>query len=171
MALIFLFKCTLKCRLQFVPIWTSLKFCRLVMGQVNPHATEVIVWFISFINIQCCSSQPHNQIMTCEGIHSKSFKCFPNDKSCSWVVSDCFKLKEFADNNFKFDENGIQLSKRIDKMVGKGEIAHYELFLLFSQCFQTTCEQTRKDQGLFGKGLSLKTIFEKEKCLSPFLKC
>ena len=28
--LIFHFKCTLKCRLQFVSIWTSLKFCRLV---------------------------------------------------------------------------------------------------------------------------------------------
>ena len=25
--------CTLKCRLQFVSIWTSLKFCHLVMGQ------------------------------------------------------------------------------------------------------------------------------------------
>ena len=32
MALTFHFKCTLKCRLQFVSIWTSLKFCRLVMG-------------------------------------------------------------------------------------------------------------------------------------------
>ena len=31
MALIFHFKCMLKCRLQFVSIWTSLKFCRLVM--------------------------------------------------------------------------------------------------------------------------------------------
>ena len=31
MILIFHFKCTLKCFLQFVSIWTSLKFCRLVM--------------------------------------------------------------------------------------------------------------------------------------------
>ena len=30
--LIFHFKCTLKCRLQFVSIWTSLQFCRLVIG-------------------------------------------------------------------------------------------------------------------------------------------
>ena len=30
MALIFHFKGTLKCRLQFVSIWTSLKFCRLI---------------------------------------------------------------------------------------------------------------------------------------------
>ena len=32
MALIFHFKFTLECCLQFVSIWTSLKFCRLVMG-------------------------------------------------------------------------------------------------------------------------------------------
>ena len=31
-ALIFHLKCTLKCCLQFVSIWTSLKFCCLVMG-------------------------------------------------------------------------------------------------------------------------------------------
>ena len=30
MVLIFHFKCTLKYRLQFVSIWTSLEFCRLV---------------------------------------------------------------------------------------------------------------------------------------------
>ena len=32
MVLIFHFKCTLKCCLQFVSIWTSLQFCRLVTG-------------------------------------------------------------------------------------------------------------------------------------------
>ena len=37
MALIFHFKCTLKCRLQFVSIWTILKFCGLVMGKVFQH--------------------------------------------------------------------------------------------------------------------------------------
>ena len=31
-ALIFHFKCTLKCCLRFVSIWTSLKFCSLVIG-------------------------------------------------------------------------------------------------------------------------------------------
>ena len=33
-ALIFHFKCTLNCRLQFVSIWTSLKFCCLVMVEI-----------------------------------------------------------------------------------------------------------------------------------------
>ena len=30
----------------------------------------------------------------------------------------------------------IQLSDREEKIVGKGEIAHYEQLLLFPQCFQ-----------------------------------
>ena len=32
MVLIFHFQCTLKSRLQFVSIWTSLKFCRRIIG-------------------------------------------------------------------------------------------------------------------------------------------
>ena len=46
---------------------------------------------------------------------------------------------EFADNNFKFDENGRKLSKQVENTVGKGEIARYEQFLLFPQCFQKAC--------------------------------
>ena len=53
-------------------------------------------------------------------------------------IVDASKLKKFADNNFKFDENGRKFSKRIENTVGKGEIAHYEQFLLFTQCFQKT---------------------------------
>ena len=49
---------------------------------------------------------------------------------------DSSKLKEFADDNFKFDENGRKLSKRVENTVGKGEIARYEQFLLFARCFQ-----------------------------------
>ena len=49
------------------------------------------------------------------------------------------KLKEFADDNFKFDKNGRKLSKQIENTVGRGEIARYEQFLLFPQCFQKAC--------------------------------
>ena len=48
-------------------------------------------------------------------------------------------MKEFSDNNSKFDETGKKLSKRVENTMGKGEIAHYEQFLLFPQCFQKTC--------------------------------
>ena len=49
------------------------------------------------------------------------------------------KLKEFADDNFKFDENGRKLFKQVENTVGKGEIARYEQFLLFPHCFQKVC--------------------------------
>ena len=38
---------------------------------------------------------------------------------------------EFADDNFKFDENGKKLSKRVESTLGKGKIARYEQFLHF----------------------------------------
>ena len=64
------------------------------------------------------------------------------------------KLKEFTDDNFIFDENGRKLSKWVENSVGKREIARYEQFLLFPQCFKKRLLlQTRKNQGLFGKGL------------------
>ena len=53
------------------------------------------------------------------------------------TILDSSKLKEFADDNFKFDENGKKLSKRVENTVGKGE--SYEQFLLFPQRFQKAC--------------------------------
>ena len=38
-------------------------------------------------------------------------------------ILDSSKLKEFADDNLKFDENGVMFSKRVENTVGKGEIA------------------------------------------------
>ena len=53
-------------------------------------------------------------------------------------ILDSSKLKEFADNNFKFGEDGRNFYKRVENIVGKGEIAQYEQFLFFPQCFQKT---------------------------------
>ena len=47
-------------------------------------------------------------------------------------ILDSSKLKEFADENFKFYENGRKFSKWVESTVGNGEIACYEQFLLFS---------------------------------------
>ena len=52
---------------------------------------------------------------------------------------DSSKLKEFTDDNFKFDKNGKKLSKRVKNTVEEGEIARYEQFLLFPRCFQKAC--------------------------------
>ena len=55
-----------------------------------------------------------------------------------------FQLKEFADDNFKFDENSRKLSKWVENTVEKGEIARYEQYLLFPTVFS---------KGLFPRGV------------------
>ena len=54
-------------------------------------------------------------------------------------ILDSSKLKEFADDDFKFDKNGRKLSKWVENLVGKGEKARYKQFLLIPQCFQKAC--------------------------------
>ena len=61
-------------------------------------------------------------------------KTFPK-----WQILDSSKLKEVADNNFRFDENDRNFFNKVENPVGKGEIARYEQFLLFPQCFQKAC--------------------------------
>ena len=63
-----------------------------------------------------------------------SLNPLPDNKILDWS-----KLKEFADDNFQFDDNGRKLSKWVENTVGKGEIASYAQFLLFPQCFQKAC--------------------------------
>ena len=45
------------------------------------------------------------------------------------------RLKVFAEDNFKFDDNGRRLSKKVENTVGRREIAGYEQYLLFPQFF------------------------------------
>ena len=63
-------------------------------------------------------------------------------------IFDSSKLKAFADDNFRFDENGRKFSKWLENSVEKGEIACNEQFLLFPQCFQKTCYADTKRLGL-----------------------
>ena len=67
-------------------------------------------------------------------------------------ILDSSKLKDFAEDNFKVDENGGKFSKWIGNTVGKGEIARYEQFLHFPQCFQKTCTAHVKTRACLGKG-------------------
>ena len=61
-----------------------------------------------------------------------------------------FKLKEFADDNFKLDENDSKFPKREENT---GKRRNYEQFLFFPHRFQETCNcrhvQTRP---CLGKG-------------------
>ena len=42
-----------------------------------------------------------------------------------------FQTERVCRRQFQLEENGRKLSKQVENTVGKGEIAHYEQFLLF----------------------------------------
>ena len=59
------------------------------------------------------------------------------------------KLKDhFNDDNLMFDEYGRKFFNREENTAGKGEIARYEQFFLFLQCFQKTCTANTSKPGL-----------------------
>ena len=62
-------------------------------------------------------------------------------------------MKEFAGDNFKFDDNGRKLSKRVENTVGKGEIARYEHFSFSHSVFKRLVSQGRQKVSLCGNGL------------------
>ena len=80
------------------------------------------------------------------------------------------QTKGFADNNFKFDENGRKFTKRSENTVGKGGNAHYEQFLLFPQFFQRTCATDRLKPGLVLEQQWRETICKKS-CFDSFSHC
>ena len=68
-ALIFNSKCTLKCRLQFVSIQTSLKCCRLVMGyETKERYTVYLPAF--FTKPASASGLPHSSQQKHSGCHA-----------------------------------------------------------------------------------------------------
>ena len=69
------------------------------------------------------------------------------------------KLKEFADDNFKLDENRRKIFKCLKNTVEKGEIAHYEQILLFPQCFQKICTADMYKPGLVQGRVKPKSCF------------
>ena len=99
--------------------------------------------FVSLFMPQGYCTTDSAQVCTCAGLaavshfldlSSNGFNPLPDDK-----ILDRSKLKQFADDNFKFYENSRKFSKMVENTEGKGEIARYEQFLLFPQCFQKDC--------------------------------
>ena len=115
MLLICHFKCTSKCRLQFLSIWTSLE-----------EIAGVISSFSHNVFNSCLSLMHKNEYLWNKGLthyQTTNFRFFQTERVC----------------RRQFDENGSKLSKRVENIVGKGEIARYEQFLLFPLCFQKAC--------------------------------
>ena len=68
-------------------------------------------------------------------------------------ILDPSKLKEFADENFKFDENDGKFSKPVENTMGTGKKMLVMSNFPFSQSvFKTFILQTRKPRASLGKG-------------------
>ena len=99
---------------------------------------------VCYTNIEKCRSKIRFNILcnlTLINTHSETTEVMalwinplPDDKILDWS-----KLKQSADDNFEFNVNSRKFSKLVENTVGKGEIARYEQFLLFPQCFQKAC--------------------------------
>ena len=74
------------------------------------------------------------------------FKLFPKRH-----ILDSSKLKEFADDNFKFDKNGKNLSKQVENTV---ELVTSN-FSFFHGVFKTFAQQKSKKKGFMGEALTL----------------
>ena len=95
---------------------------------MSTHSIQTCVFTISIYSVFIC-------------LPLTLFNQLPDDK-----ILDCSKLKEFADDNFKFDENGSKSSKQIENTVGKGEIA------LFPSVFKRLVSQGHQKVSLCGMG-------------------
>ena len=68
-------------------------------------------------------------------------------------ILDSARLKELADDNFRFDIKSRKFHKPVENTVGKGEIASDEQFLLFPHFLQkTSIADTLKLGLILGKG-------------------
>ena len=65
------------------------------------------------------------------------------------------QVEEFADDNFKFDENGREFSKRVEKTLWEKEkLLMTSNFSSSRNVLERHVCQTHKIKGLFGKGLT-----------------
>ena len=69
-----------------------------------------------------------------------------NDKNLDWP-----KFKALAGNNINVSEKLKLFLRRVENIVGKGENAGCQHFLLFPQCFQRTSTLRSLKLGLCGK--------------------
>ena len=79
----------------------------------------------------------------------QNFELFGNGLTHYHMTNfDSSKLKEFADDNFKFDENGRKLSKREENTVTSN-------FSFSHGVFKRLISKRRQKVSLFGNGLTL----------------
>ena len=107
----------------------------LFLGQVdNIVGQEENTGYQHFLLFPQCSQKASSQG------YKKLGSCFNRLTHYQTTVLNSSKLKDFADDNSKFEEND-KVSQTVRKHMGKGGIARYEQFLLFPKCFQKAFSQ------------------------------
>ena len=85
--------------------------------------------------------------------HTESKNFFISKPFPKQPILNSSKLEDFADDNFKFDENGWKFSERIENTGEKKKLLVTSNFFFSHSVFKRLVLQTRKNQALFGKGL------------------
>ena len=104
----------------------SLRILGVIFLDVSPYPPSLSSPFSTSILLVCLSTDVYSFLYHFQPVTRRQ-------------ILNSSNLKEFPDDNFKFHENERKLSKQVENTVGKGEIARYEQFLLFPQCFQKAC--------------------------------
>ena len=115
---ILLLETSLICHQQIFSLWTKLKFCNLVKNSIfSRHLISFAVnkqWLTkTTFGYHCICTHDQDQLVIPFFLSIRNR--LPDNK-----ILDSSKLREFADDNFKFDKNGRKLSKRVENTVGKG---------------------------------------------------
>ena len=107
------------------------------------------VWrtFCHFYQIWNCRLQTLSVWKSLKFVVWERVKLFPK-----WQILDSSKVKEFADNSFKFDENSGKFPWRVENTGGKGEIAHWAISPFPTVFSKDLYSRHRKTRAWLGKG-------------------
>ena len=105
-------------------VWCFTSF--LAFFQFSSHCNFTNLCFFSFLQILTLSQ-------------ATNFRLFQAERVSKWQFQIWWKRQK--------------LLQRVENIVGKGDIAHCEQFLLSHNVFKRLLLQTCENQGLFGKGL------------------
>ena len=110
----------------------SLRECSHILTKNNAQMITLVSHNVKILTSSMCS------ILEGSDLDSNILNPFPNEK-----YLDLTKFKAFADDKLNAAEIITSLSGRVENIVGKGENAGYQHFLLFPQCFQRLLFQGR----------------------------
>ena len=124
----------LDCRNDLKSMIPAGKSCRILLVRIQLNSAKK--WINPWLHqINPTIYQEFNPLP------NNKFQTLPNWKSLQTTISNL--------------TNGRKLSKRAENTVGKGEIARYEQFLFFPQCFQKAFSQGRQKVSLCGNWLRI----------------